>query len=142
MVSSQDTHEMRLEGFLDALTDDTLDGETDLWGLAVRYDIPAAEAQSLADLVTQINTAFDDEDGGPSKAFKQQLRLELTGEPDVEGMFARWQKLPLRLRIAAGVALLAALTLLGRKRMLAQTRSVVAQLRRAQAEGGEVELLA
>ncbi len=138
---SQDTYEMRVEGFLDALTDDTLDGETDLWELAVRYDIPAAEAQSLAGLVTKMDTVFD-EDVAPSKSFKQQLRLELTGEPDVEGMFARWQKLPLRLRIAAGVALFAALTLLGRKRMLAQTRTVLAQLRTAQAEGGEVEVLA
>jgi hypothetical protein len=135
---SQYPYEARVQDFLAALTEAELNGKPNLWELAVRYDIPAAEAQSLARMVRSLDAAF--EDVRPSSQFKKQLRQELIGETETENVFRRVLNLPPRLQWAAAVALVAAMALLGRKRLVGEARSLLDQVRK-QAENSGVEVL-
>lgn len=133
---SQYPYEARVQDFLAALTAARLDGKLDLWELAVRYDIPAAEAQSLATMVQHLDAAF--EDVAPSSQFKKQLRQELIGEAEPESVFQRVLNLPPRLQWAAAVALVAAMALLGRKRLMGEARNLLTQVREGAENGVEV----
>jgi hypothetical protein len=128
-MSQLESYEVRVEDFLAALTDATLHDEADLWELAVRYDVPAAEAQRLAQMVNRLESTFVDV--SPSSQFRGSLRQQLVGTPAPQGMFGRVRNLPPRLQIAAAVALLAAMALLGRRRMTQEAGELLQQVRGA-----------
>lgn len=140
-MSHSSSYDVRVQDFLAALTDEHLGSrrKPDLWELAVRYDIPAAEAKDLAALVTSLDAAL--QDVAPDAHFKQHLRDELMGYEEAVSVIARFGNLPLRLQIAAIAALVAAFALLGRKRVAAQLRQLMPAIRESHADGGKVELI-
>ncbi|MEM6282775.1 MAG: hypothetical protein AAF787_11320 [Chloroflexota bacterium] len=141
-MTQLDPHEVRVQDFLADLTDAQLAGNADALRLAARYDIPAAEAQALATTVNRLDVAFVDVT--PSTKFRAKLRSELVVEPTAEGMVGRMRNLPPRIQIAAGVALIAAMTLLGRRRLAGEMQNLLKHWRdNTSTEGaGEVEVAA
>lgn len=116
----------RAQNFLAAVTEAVLEGEADVRALAQRYDIPIAEAESLASMVRSLEDAFVDV--SPSRRFKRDLRAQLIEETQ-PGMLGRLQNLPPRVQIAAVVAIVMVMALLGRRRMLAETTNILENLR-------------
>ena len=129
-MSQSDSYDVRVQAYLAALTDAQLEGGRSALQLAVQYDIPAAEAQQLATLVNRVDAAF--EDVAPTAQFRATLRSDLIGEADAAGMFGQVRSLPPRIQIAAGVALIAAMTLLGRRRLAGEMQNLLQQWREAQ----------
>ncbi len=140
-MSQSSPYDVRVQDFLTALTDAHLSGKRrpDMWKLAVQYDIPAAEAQTLAQLVLQLDAAF--EEVAPAASFKQELRQKLTGEVQPKSVFGQARHVPPRFQVAAAAGLVVALAFLGRKRLAVRVRQLLPQLRDAQREGGSVEFL-
>lgn len=134
MTFSQ-TYEERLQSYVETLTTATLHGEADVEVLAASYNIPIDEAQELAEIVCGLDQIFSEVE--PSLAFRQQLHAELVGKPR-SGLLMRWHRLPARVRIAATVALLIAMLILGRRRLVRQLRGTLATLRQVSADASEV----
>ncbi|MEL6150450.1 MAG: hypothetical protein AAFU54_25820 [Chloroflexota bacterium] len=137
-----DSYDTRVQDFLADLTDAQLNGHADALRLAARYGIPAADAQALATTVNRLDAALVEV--APSTKFRANLRNELLSESSAEGMIVRVRNLPPRIQIAAGVALIAAMTLLGRRRLADEMQNLLRHWRDAQStEGaGEVEVAA
>ncbi|MFZ4816102.1 MAG: hypothetical protein ACOYL5_16320 [Phototrophicaceae bacterium] len=129
-------YEAREEAFLDALTDLLpVYDHKHLRTLALDYDIPLEDAQALAELVLGLDSAFPVTE--MSSQFKAHLRTELIGKPQAQGVIGRLVKLPLRLQIAALLAIVAVLALLGRKRVAAQLRRLIPQLQSLAADDAD-----
>lgn len=134
MTFSQ-TYEDRLQCYVETLTTATLQGEADVEVLAATYNIPLDEAQELAEIVCELDEMFSEVE--PSLAFRQHLHAELVGKPHA-GLLSRWDRLPARIRIAATVALLIAMLILGRRRLVRQLRGTLATLRHVSSDASEV----
>jgi|GEM_PF-2579290 hypothetical protein len=127
-------YDERLQNYIETLTSATLQGEADVEVLAATYNIPLNEAQELAEIVCELDEMFSEVE--PSLAFRQQLHAQLVGKPRA-GLLSRWHRLPARVRIAATVALLIAMLILGRRRFVRQLRGTVATLRHTSRDASE-----
>ncbi len=140
-MSQLSSYETRVQDFLDALTQATQQGNPNVLMLAARFDIPAAEARSLAQTVQRLDAAFVEV--SPSAEFREQLKSDLVGEAPARGVFGRVRNLPPRLQVAAAVALFAAMTLLGRRRLMSEARALLDQFDDTAAQdNSEVEVAA
>jgi len=97
--------------------------------LAHKYDLDEADTAPFIDLTERLDAAIVDIE--PSRQFKQSLRQDLLGEAPTT-MFGRLRNLSPRLQFAAGIALLAAMALLGRRRFLSEANRLWNQFRRSQ----------
>ena len=124
----------QLEDFLYAYTDTLLDGPVDVQALARQYDIPLHEVTEFTSLLDRMDATLVV--AAPAPQFKRDLCAELIGEP-TPSWLGRFRNLPPRLQFTAGVALLAAMALLGRRRFLGELSTGLQQLRDSQrtAEG-------
>lgn len=110
----------RTESFLAALTDALLAGGADTDALADRYAVPRAQAAVHARLIAGLQAALVPVH--PSRRFVRGLRQDLIG-PEDSGVVASVRSLPPRVRLAAGLALLAGFALLILRRGGADNRS-------------------
>lgn len=125
-MPQSDKYEVRLKYFMADLTEQHFDGQLDVPTLATYHDIPIGEASAYAHLVGRIDHTLIDV--APPAQFKKQLRADLVGD-EPSGMFTRLRKLPPRLQVAAIIALLAAMALLGRRRFFGEAQKLLAQVR-------------
>lgn len=126
-MTQSDKYEVRLKYFMADMTEDVLNGQdADIHGLAIYHDIPVQEAQAYSGLVSRLDSTLVDVQ--PSAQFKKQLRSELVGE-ETSTVLQRLRKLPPRLQLAAGIALFAAMALLGRRRFAGEAQRLLGQFR-------------
>jgi len=135
-MSQHTPYPTRIQNFLDALDADI---DTDIGVLAQRHDIPAVEAHALAHTIRRLDAALVPI--VPDEGFRARLKADLLGEPPVSGVFGRVRNLPPRLQVAAAVALFAAMTLLGRRRLMSEAGDLIDLFRDGPQEGGEVEVV-
>ena len=105
--------EAQLQNYLAAITDAHLAGQNDIDALIASYGPHSAQLQQYARLIAQIDQAFVPV--YPSPRFVSRLRQDLSGA-DTSNMLVRVRRLPPRVQIAAGIALLAGFVLLSRRR--------------------------
>lgn len=109
----------RSESFLTALTDALLAGGADTPALAARHGIAPAQAAEYARVAAALQAALVPVQ--PSRRFVRLLRQDLIG-PEDSGVVASVRSLPPRVRLAAGLALLAGFALLILRRGSADSR--------------------
>lgn len=132
--------DVRKQDFLIEMTDAVLSGDQDaLHQLTLRYDVSADEVIAFDDLIRRLEMAYD-EAVVPTAAFKRDLKTELLGSPSPSTLLERLRNLPPRLQIAAGIALLAAMTLLGRRRLGAEFTRLLQQWRTVSAQRDSAEV--
>jgi hypothetical protein len=107
-------HESHLHNLLSAVTDTILSDHPDLDRVTARYAVPRAEVESLIRVIERLHLALVRV--RPSRRFAQQLRMDLLEIPH-QSVLHRVRFLPPRVQIAAGVALLAGVMLLSRRRL-------------------------
>lgn len=110
----------RSESFLTALTDALLAGGADTPALAARHGIAPAQAAEYARVAAALQAALVPVQ--PSRRFVRLLRQDLIG-PEDSGVVASVRSLPPRVRLAAGLALLAGFALLILRRGSAGSRA-------------------
>lgn len=131
------SYELRVKEFLSEMTDHLLEDEADIPELAALHGIPTHEAYKFAQMVEHLEHTLLPV--SPDPAFKKQLRAELFGAPP-QTLFGRLRNLPPRLQFAAGLALVAAMALLGRKRFLGEARRMWQQLPSNRADAAEINI--
>lgn len=110
----------RIESFLAALTDALLAGDAGATGaLAGQHGVPPAQAAACARTVAALQAALVPVQ--PSRRFVRLLRQDLVG-PEDGGVVASVRSLPPRVRVAAGLALLAGFALFFLRRGGADSR--------------------
>lgn len=112
--------DVQLQNYLAAITDALLAGEGDIDALLAQYDLNRAEFEPFAHLIDQLGHAFVPVQ--PSPRFVRRLRYDLTGT-DARNVLVRVRRLPPRVQIAAGIALLAGFMLLSRRRPGSEPRA-------------------
>jgi len=127
--SNSHSHDVRIKYFLSEATDDFFAGKLDVETLAHSHDLSLAEADQLVEMIEQLEFTFD-VDIQPDADFKQQLHNDLIGKQ--LSLFERVRNLPPRLQIAAGIALIAAMALLGRRRFFSEIRPLIQKWRDVQ----------
>lgn len=118
-MSNPNLSDVQLQNLLAALTDDLLTAGGDVNTLAERYQISSDEVCSLLGLIEQMNQSFKPVQ--PSERFVRRLHQDLVG---AEGgnVLVRVRKLPPRVQLAAGLALMAGFVLLSRRRLHTDAR--------------------
>lgn len=101
--------DVRTESFVAALTDALLAGRADVQALAAQYGVMPAQAESYAHTVGALQAVFVPV--RPSRRFTRRLRQDLIG-PENASVVASVRRLPPRVRLAAGLALLAGFVLI------------------------------
>ncbi|HLV35923.1 MAG TPA: hypothetical protein VKY59_12440 [Spirillospora sp.] len=112
-MSNPNLSDVQLQNLLTALTDDLLAQNGDVNSLAERYQISSAEVHSLLELIGQMNQAFVPVQ--PSERFVRRLHQDLMGS-ESSNVLVRVRKLPPRVQLAAGLALMAGFVFLSRRR--------------------------
>ncbi len=112
-MSNPNLSDVQLQNLLAMLTDDLLTADGDVNTLAKRYQISSAEVRSLLDLIDQMNQSLVPVQ--PSERFVRRLHQDLIGA-DNSNVLVRVRKLPPRVQLAAGLALMAGFVLLSRRR--------------------------
>lgn len=108
-MSTPQPDDARTEAFLAALTDALLAGSADPGALAAQYSMPRAQAESYARTISALQAALVPVQ--PSRRFVRLLRQDLIG-PENTSVVASVRSLPPRVRLAAGLALLAGFALI------------------------------
>lgn len=130
-MSATTPYEVRIREFASDATEAMLDGHVNIRALARRHNISLSEARELTEMVRHLESALVDVK--PSTQFKRRLRADLIGAPP-KGLLSRLRSLPPRLQIAAVVAIIAAMALLGRRRMAGEAARLLSQLRASSTE--------
>ena len=112
-MSNPNLSDVQLQNLLAALTDDLLAKNGDVHTLAERYQISSAEVHSLLELIDHMNQTFVPVQ--PSERFVRRLHQDLMGG-ESSNMLVRVRKLPPRVQLAAGLALMAGFVFLSRRR--------------------------
>ncbi len=105
----------QVQNLLSSVTDALLSGRTAVDHLAREYDVRAEQVDRLIDVIRRLHTAMTGVQ--PSRRFVRRLRIELVGETD-RNLVTRFRYLPPRVQVAAGVALVAGLIILRRRRAI------------------------
>lgn len=119
--ASESTHQP-LEDLLTAVTEAIFADETALDSIIGRYHVPRAEVETWMRLIRRLHIALIGV--RPSRRFVMRLRNDLMGQAQMN-MLKRVRRLPPRVQIAAGVALLAVFMLLSRRRLAQYARQEV-----------------
>jgi hypothetical protein len=112
--------DVQLQNHLAAITDALFAGRDDIDTLIAKYDANSAELQQYARLINQLDQVFVPVQ--PSPRFVRRLGQDLSGA-DTSNMLVRVRRLPPRVQIAAGIALLAGFVLLSRRRPGSERRA-------------------
>ncbi|MGQ9887184.1 MAG: hypothetical protein ACUVSX_01725 [Aggregatilineales bacterium] len=108
-MPTEQLDDARTEDFLAALTDALLAGNADPGALAAQHNVPRAQAESYARIISALQAALVPVQ--PSRRFVRLLRQNLIG-PESTSVVASVRRLPPRVRLAAGLALLAGFALI------------------------------
>jgi hypothetical protein len=126
---NSDTH---LQDLVSAVTDALLAGDRNIDAIISRYPVSRAQVNGLVNIIRGLHVTLVG--AQPSQQFVTRLRQDLMGEP-VPSVITRIRRLPPRVQIAAGIALLAGFMLIQRRRMQEYAR----QERRIQPEISPVQ---
>lgn len=114
------TSEVQFQNLLSAVTDALLaDQAHEVEAIIQQYAVPRAEVESLVGLIRRLHLTLVG--AQPSRRYVRRLKHDLVGAAE-PGVVWRLRHLPLRVQIAAAVALLAGFMLLTRRRMLEDVR--------------------
>ncbi len=120
----------RIGNFLYEYTDAASIIDVDAHALADKHNLPPGDVEGYADTLKQLEYTLVDVQA--SISFKHELREELLGKPS-PSLMGRVRNLPPRLQFAAGLALLAAMALLGRRRLGQEALRLLQVLRSGEA---------
>lgn len=110
---SNSLSDVQLQNLLALLTDELLTADCDVNMLAQRHQISSDEVRGLLEVVRQINESLVPVQ--PSERFVRRLQQDLLGG-ESSNVLVRVRKLPPRVQLAAGLALMAGFVLLSRRR--------------------------
>ncbi len=106
--------ETHLQDLVSAVTDALLAGDRNLDAIVARYQVSRSQVSGLVKIIHGLHVTLVG--AQPSQQFVTRLRQDLMGEP-VPSVITRIRRLPPRVQIAAGIALLAGFMLIQRRRM-------------------------
>jgi hypothetical protein len=106
--------ENHLQDLLSAVTDALLAGDRNTDAIISRYQVSRTQVDVLVAIIRRLHVTLVGVQ--PSQQFVRRLKQDLMGEP-VPNVITRIRRLPPRVQIAAGIALLAGFMLLQRRRM-------------------------
>ncbi len=106
--------ENHLQDLLSAVTDALLAGDRNIDDIISRYQVSRTQVNVLVAIIRRLHVTLVGVQ--PSQQFVRRLKQDLMGEP-VPNVITRIRRLPPRVQIAAGIALLAGFMLLQRRRM-------------------------
>ena len=105
--------DVQIQNLLTSVTNALLAGEANINQLAAQLDDAPAEVRSLMHVIGKLDHAFISVQ--PSPRFVKRLHDDLTGM-DNRNMLVRVRRLPPRVHLAAGLALVAGFVILSRRR--------------------------
>lgn len=109
------TSETNVQHLLAAVTDALIaDEQADLETIAARYDVPRKDVNSLMHLIRRLRGTLHITE--PTPAFARRLKQDLLGKKQA-GILWRIRRLPARVQVAAGLALMGGFMLLLRRRV-------------------------
>ena len=127
-MSDQNLSDVQLQNMLSAITDSLLAGEGDIQSLTGKHAAHSEELQNMASLIDQLNRVFVPV--APSQRFVQRLHQDLISTEGAN-VLVRVRRLPPRVQLAAGLALVAGFIVLSRRRTGSEARHEKAQERAA-----------
>lgn len=110
------TQQNELQNLLSAVTDAILAEEANLDSILNQYQVSHEQVTGFVSLIYNLHQALVGVQ--PSKRFVRRLKQDLIATGNVN-MLGRVRRLPPRVQIAAGVALVAGFMLISRRRMMA-----------------------
>jgi len=127
-MTDSNLSEVQIQNLLDAITDSVIAGDSNLDSLTQKHGMHSGELQSMASVIEQLNRVIVPVQ--PSQRFVQRLHQDLMG---VEGanVLVRVRRLPPRVQLAAGIALVAGVMILSRRRAGSEDRHEKAHERAA-----------
>jgi hypothetical protein len=124
--------ETQLQDLLSAVTDALLAEDRNIDPIISRYQVSPTQVNVLVAIIRRLHMTMVG--AQPSQQFVRRLKQDLMGEP-VPNVIMRIRRLPPRVQIAAGIALLAGFMLIQRRRMQEYAR----QERQVQVEAAPVQ---
>jgi hypothetical protein len=106
--------ETHLQDLLSAVTDALLAGDRNIDPIIARYQVSRTQVKALVTIIRRLHVTLVG--AQPSQQFVNRLKQDLIGEPE-PNVIGRIRRLPPRVQIAAGIALLAGFMLIQRRRM-------------------------
>ena len=112
-MSNPELSDVQLQNLLAAVTDALLEDDSTLDELIAQHQVTSVSAQGLLRLVHRLYQVFIPVQ--PSPRFVRRLRHDLIGH-ETGNVLVRVRRLPPRVQIAAGLALVAGFVILSRRR--------------------------
>ncbi|MAS35941.1 MAG: hypothetical protein CL610_18180 [Anaerolineaceae bacterium] len=112
-MSNPNLSDVQLQNLLAEITDVMLTTDADVDALANRFQVDSSDALHLMALVGLLNETLEPVE--PSERFVRRLGQDLAGM-DTSNVLVRVRKLPPRVQIAAGLALVAGFMFISRRR--------------------------
>ncbi|HLV35496.1 MAG TPA: hypothetical protein VKY59_10300 [Spirillospora sp.] len=118
-MSQSNLSDVQIQNLLTDLTSALLEGNGDLDALLAQYHVDDHDVQSLVELIGELNNTILPVE--PSARFVRRLHQELIGM-ETGNVLVRVRRLPPRVQLAAGIALVAGFVILSRRRASSETR--------------------
>jgi hypothetical protein len=118
-MSQSNLSDVQIQNLLTDLTSALLDENGDLDALLAQYHVDDHDVQSLVELIGELNNTILPVE--PSARFVRRLHQELIGM-ETGNVLVRVRRLPPRVQLAAGIALVAGFVILSRRRASSETR--------------------
>lgn len=118
-MSQSNLSDVQIQNLLTDLTSALLDEDGDLDALLAQYHVDDHDVQSLVELIGELNNTILPVE--PSARFVRRLHQELIGM-ETGNVLVRVRRLPPRVQLAAGIALVAGFVILSRRRASSETR--------------------
>jgi hypothetical protein len=110
-----------LENLLSAVTDALMEDErANLDKIVRRYDVPQTEVDDFVRIIRRMHLTLVG--ARPSRQFVRRLRMELVGSRQPNPIVSQVHRLPIRVRIAAGIALVLGFIFINRRRLVDASR--------------------
>lgn len=106
-----------LQDLLSSITDAILNGDSDVDRVLKRHEVDSPETRELVELIDSLYHSLNPVT--PSPQFVKRLRSDLVGT-DTSNVLVKVRSLPPRVQIAAGLALVAGVFILSRRRGLGE----------------------
>lgn len=104
-----------IQDLLAAVTDAMLSEQGDVEAVIGQYAVPRADVDQFIQLINRLHLTLVGVQ--PSPRFVRRLRQELVGS-DGRSVLTRVRHLPVRVQVAAGIALVAGFMILSRRRLI------------------------
>ncbi|MBZ0303533.1 MAG: hypothetical protein K8J31_27590 [Anaerolineae bacterium] len=118
-MSNSNLSDVQMQNLLTALTDAMLSGDADIDHLIMEHQVDGGDVRSLIDVIDQLHRSMTPIQ--PSPRFVRRLHQDLVGM-DTGNVLVRVRRLPPRVQIAAGIALVAGVMILSRRRAGSEDR--------------------